>query len=60
LKVALIQFCSQNNKAENLLRLSSLINTAASNGAEVVVLPEMFSFMGSVAGTGDPGDALGS
>lgn len=41
-KLALIQMEVQRNKAKNVLRAKEMIQEAASNGANVVVLPEMF------------------
>jgi predicted amidohydrolase len=47
--VAAIQMCSSCNVTENLEHTGKLISAAASNGAKLVVLPEMFSIMGTQA-----------
>ena len=47
MKVALVQTNPQDNWKDNLLRAAGFIAEAAQSGAQVVVLPEMFSFMGS-------------
>lgn len=43
--IAAIQMCSSDDINENLDTAAHLINEAASNGAELVVLPEMFATM---------------
>ncbi len=45
-KVAAIQMCSSENVDENLHVVARLIKEAASHGAELAVLPEMFPIMG--------------
>ncbi|MFA5961026.1 MAG: carbon-nitrogen hydrolase family protein [Tatlockia sp.] len=45
-KVAAIQMCSTNNVEENLATAAALIAEAALQGAELVVLPEMFVLLG--------------
>lgn len=45
-KVAAIQMCSTNNLEENLSTTASLIAQASAQGAELVVLPEMFVLLG--------------
>lgn len=48
-KIAAIQMCSSHNIQENLQTAANLITQAASAGAKLVVLPEMFAIMGIVA-----------
>lgn len=48
-KIAAIQMSSSNNVDENLRTASSLIHSAAMNGAKLIVLPEMFAIMGETA-----------
>lgn len=45
-KIAAIQMCSSHKIDENLKTASELIYEAAKNGAELLVLPEMFAIMG--------------
>ena len=45
-KVAAIQMCSSHLVDENLEKAGKLICEAASNGAKLIVLPEMFAIMG--------------
>jgi deaminated glutathione amidase len=44
--VAAIQLCSNEDKDRNLKLVSQFIDTAVGNGADVVVLPEMFNCCG--------------
>ena len=46
-RVAAIQMCSSNSVAENLENAQKLIAEAATNNAKLIVLPEMFAFMGN-------------
>jgi predicted amidohydrolase len=46
-KIAAIQMCSTDNIDENLAAAGKLITEAASNGAKLAVLPEMFVSMGN-------------
>jgi predicted amidohydrolase len=46
LKIAAIQMCSSNSVKDNLLMAEKLINEAASRGAQLIVLPEMFATLG--------------
>lgn len=48
-KIAAIQMCSSGVVEENLATASGLIARAASDGAKLVVLPEMFPMMGRQA-----------
>jgi len=45
-RIAAIQMCSSHIVDENLVMAAQLIEEAAANGANLVVLPEMFSIMG--------------
>lgn len=45
-KVAAIQMASGSNVSANLLEAERLVNEAVDNGAQLVVLPENFAFMG--------------
>lgn len=47
LRVAAIQLCSKDNLASNLSRCSELVDEAATQGAQLVVLPENFAFAGT-------------
>jgi predicted amidohydrolase len=44
--VAAIQFCSNEDKAGNLKQAGKFIDSAAKNGADIAVLPEMFNCCG--------------
>lgn len=46
-KIAAIQMCSSNILEDNLIKAATLINEAAQNGAQMIVLPEMFPIMGN-------------
>ncbi len=52
-KIAAIQMCSSSIVEKNLLSAARLIKKAASNGAKLIVLPEMFAIMGK-----DPKDKV--
>lgn len=47
-KVAAIQMCSSDNVDENLASAKKWIEEAARNGAQLIVLPEMFAIMGKI------------
>lgn len=46
-KIAAIQLCSSDNIDDNLATTAHLIQQAADKGAKLVVLPEMFAYLGS-------------
>lgn len=66
LRVGAVQLCSSHDLAANLARCRELTGQAAAEGAQLVVLPECFSFLGrgerdklGIAETYDPGQASG-
>lgn len=54
-KAAAVQLDTQNNKSDNLSKISDFIREAASNGAELICFPEDMNLLGRNAGEG--GDA---
>src|SRR5688572_9130119 len=46
LRVGAVQMCSSDDLAANLATTRALVDRAATDGAELVVLPECFSFLG--------------
>jgi predicted amidohydrolase len=50
LRVAAVQLCSTHDLAANLARCAELTAQAAADGAQLVVLPECFSFLGRAEG----------
>ncbi|MEI7894744.1 MAG: carbon-nitrogen hydrolase family protein, partial [Myxococcales bacterium] len=48
--VAVVQLSSQDNVEENLAQVRTFVAQAARSGAELIVLPENFAFMGEEAG----------
>jgi predicted amidohydrolase len=69
LRVAAVQMCSSDDLAANLARCRELTAQAAAEGAQLVVLPECFSFLGRREGDklamaegldGEPGPVLGA
>lgn len=69
LRVAAVQMCSSDDLAANLARCRELTAEAAAAGAQLVVLPECFSFLGRREGDklamaegldGEPGPVLGA
>jgi nitrilase len=49
---AVIQLCSQDDVPKNLARAVALVGEAARSGAQLVVLPENFAYMGDEAASG--------
>ena len=49
IECAVIQLCSTPDKEENLAKASKLITTAAERGAQLIALPENYSFIGEDA-----------
>ena len=50
MNVALIQVNAGKNKKENLQKSCNLIEGAANQGAEFILLPEVFNYRGSMLG----------
>lgn len=50
LRIGAVQMCSSNDQTANLARCRELTGQAAAEGAQLVVLPECFSFLGRVEG----------
>ena len=50
MKVAVVQMNTKSDKEENLQKAEDFIRQAASNGAELVSLPEYFNYMGEEKG----------
>jgi predicted amidohydrolase len=50
LRVGAVQLCSSNDLMANLARCRELTDQAVAEGAQLVVLPECFSFLGRVEG----------
>jgi predicted amidohydrolase len=50
LRVGAVQLCSSHDQAANLARCCELTGQAAAEGAQLVVLPECFSFLGRSEG----------
>ena len=48
MKIALIQFNASDNKNDNIRRIKEFVHTAALQGAVWILLPENFSFRGSL------------
>lgn len=47
MRIAALQLCSQSDVSENLLTTERLVEQAARAGAQVVLLPEAFAYMGA-------------
>jgi deaminated glutathione amidase len=50
MRVGIIQINADSNKAANIVRACSLVAKAAKNGAEFILLPEVFNYRGSLSG----------
>ena len=48
MRVALLQYCASQDKAENLARASSLALEAIRGKAQLILLPEVFNFRGDI------------
>ena len=59
MRVFVVQTNPQEDKTKNVAQAFSLVRIAAQQGAEIVVLPEMFSFMGADADRFQNADFLG-
>jgi predicted amidohydrolase len=57
-KVAAVQMTSGTDKAANLDKACGFIETAASDGAQLVVLPEMFLFWGNIRTIADAAETI--
>lgn len=60
MKVAALQLCSQENVETNLRDAGKLVRDAADAGAEVVVLPEAFAYLGGEEGKPLLAEVLGA
>lgn len=65
MRIGIIQLTSTNNKLDNLKKANDLMVKAVENGAQLLVLPENFSFMGykeqdklAIAETLDKGESV--
>jgi predicted amidohydrolase len=59
LRVAALQLSSQEHLSENLERVDAIVARAAKAGAELVVLPENFAYMGAGQGRCELAERLG-
>ncbi len=48
MKIALVQFNASDNKNDNIRRVKNFVQEAASQGSSWILLPEIFSFRGSL------------
>lgn len=60
MKVAALQLCSQENVEENLREAGAVVEEAASSGAELLVLPEGFAYLGGEEGKAAIAETLGA
>jgi predicted amidohydrolase len=59
LRIAALQLSSQESLAQNLEQVDALVARAAASGAELVVLPENFAYMGPESGKRSLAERLG-
>ena len=59
LRVAAVQLNSQTRVEENLAKCHDMVSRAASRGAEMVILPENFAYLGPEAGRREIAEGIG-
>ncbi len=59
LRIGLVQLCSRQDVEENLERSEAGVRKAAARGAELIVLPENFAFIGPAARKAELAETLG-
>ena len=58
MRVAVVQMNSAEDKAQNLSTAERLLHEAADRGAELAVLPELFTYLGRRRGQRDAAEAI--